>query len=340
MNRKNFLRSVAIGGASVLLPWNKLSFGKTLPADDIKPGEWLNVEHSFDDYNAVIKCKSIKENIKVVHISDSHISILKDGKSELPEYTSRMDAAFKNPKHYLTGAEGNKEKYFDMILEDAKKKGAELLILTGDIVNNPTAANVEYIKKKLDECGIDYIYTAGNHDWHFEGMEGHQKDLRDEWVNKRLKPLYNGNNTACYSKIVKGVNFIMIDNSTFQVNDEHVKFFREETKKGLPIVLGMHIPVYQPLALLLPSVGTMGDPRWGAAIDKNYITERREKWAESGNEKCTYELLIEILSCRTLLAVLAGHIHIARQDRISASAYQYVTKASFTAANRFIELKG
>jgi hypothetical protein len=339
MNRKFFLKSALVSGASLLFPLNRITFGKTALLEKSAPGDWLNVEHSFDDYNAVIKCKDIGENVKVIHISDSHLSILNNGISEMPEYTGRMDRAFKSPKHYLTGIEGTREKHFDSILEEAKKKNAELLILTGDIVNNPTKANVEYVKKKLDECGIEYIYTAGNHDWHFEGMPGKAQDQHDEWVSNRLKPLYNGNNPQFYSKIIKNVNFVCIDNSTYQVNEEQVNFFREQARKDIPIILCMHIPIYQPQASLLPSVVTMGDPRWGAKSDKNYQTEKREPWLESGNLRATCEFLIEILSCRNLLAVLAGHIHIARQDRISVSAYQYLSKASFSGAYRFIELK-
>jgi len=339
MNRKRFLQNVALGSASVLFPWNNILFGKPDPKNNLQIDDWLNVEHSCDDYNAVIRCKEIKENIKLVHISDSHISILPNGKSEFPEYTARMDAAFKNPRHYLTGIEGTREKHFEEILKEAKEKNAELLVLTGDIINNPTEASVDYIKTKLDETGIEYFYIAGNHDWHFEGMKGSSQNLRDEWVAKRLKPLYNGINPLCYSKIIKGINFVSIDNSTFQVNDEQVKFFREQMQKDLPIVLCMHIPIYQPIALKRDSVSTMGDPRWGAEHDKNYINEKRERWAESGNQKSTCEFLIDILSCRKLLAILSGHVHAALQDRINVSAYQYITKASFSGAYRFVELK-
>lgn len=156
-----------------------------------------------------------------------------------------MDSAYKNSKHYMTGKEGPPQKYFEEILEEAKKKNAELLLLTGDIINNPTFANVNYVKNKLDESGIEYIFTAGNHDWHFEGMDGKIKKLHSEWIQKRLTPFYKDNNPFCSSRIIKGVNFVSIDNSTYQVEKEQVDFFREQTAKSYPIVLCMHIPIYQ-----------------------------------------------------------------------------------------------
>jgi hypothetical protein len=167
VNRKNFLKSCGIFAAAAFIPFNKNEIiGKTF----LNPGEaaWLNVEHTFDKYNSIIKCPAIKEKIKIFHISDSHLSILENGKSECPEYTSRMDSAYKNSKHYLAG---------------------------------------------------------------------------------------------------------------------------------------------------------------------------KDHWPESGNQKTTYEFLIEILSCRNLLAIFAWHDHSAKQNRISASAYQYLAQSANTGAYRYIESK-
>lgn len=338
MKRKIFFRNIAVGTASILLPWEKLSLGHSFNTTPLNSDEWLSVDHNFDSYNTVIKCKSIKEKVSFIHISDSHLSILKNGKSEYPEFTSRMDVAYKDPKHYLTDIAGTKEQHFEGILEEARKKNVDLILLTGDIINNPTIDNVAYVKTRLDECGIEYIYTAGNHDWHFEGMPGNSHDLRDKWISERLSPLFNGENPLYTSKIFKDVNFVSIDNSTYQISAEQVEFFREQARKNYPIILCMHIPIYQPIALSRNSVSTIGDPRWGSEYDKNYITEKRERWPESGNLNSTYQFLIELLSCRKLLAVFAGHVHTAIQSRFSVSAYQYITKASLSGAYRFAEL--
>ena len=322
MKRKSFLNTLAVGTIGMLLPGKSYGSIHKLKGNGFAcDKEWLLTEHIYDDYSAEIKCDALKEELKLIHISDSHLSILKNGVSELPEFTGRMDSAYKTPKHYLSGKEGTKQEHFESILDDAKKKAADLIILTGDIINNPTITNVNYVKDKLDKSGIEYFYVSGNHDWHFEGMEGKMQYLHGEWVKKRLKPLFKNENPFYYSKIIKGVNFVFIDNSTYQVNDEQVKFFREQSEKKYPIVLCMHIPIYQPSDLKRKIVETMGNPRWGAENDAYYKDERRERWPESGNESTTYQFLIEILSCRNLLAILAGHDHSAKQTKINPSAY-------------------
>ena len=335
MKRKDFLNLISLGALGVLLPINAFgSFRKYLFEND----HWFDVKHTFDDYNAEIRSNSIKEEIRIVHISDSHLSILENGKSECPEYTTRMDRAYINPKNYLTGEPGTKQQHFENILDEAKLKNADLIILTGDIINNPTFANVNYVKEKLDSCGIEYHFISGNHDWHFEGMPGSLDELHAEWITKRLKPLSRGCNPFYNSKIIKGINFVFIDNSTYQVEIEQLSFFREQVSKGLPIILCMHIPVYQQSDLEREIVETMGDPRWGAEYDEYYKNEKRERWPESGNKGTTCQFLTEILECKNLLAILAGHDHSAKAAKINPSAYQYLTKASYSGAYRYVHL--
>ncbi len=63
----------------------------------------------------------------------------------------------------------------------------------------------------------------------------------------------------------------MIDNSTYQVNDEQVACYKQQIRKPEPVALFVHIPLY---------INSMrmccGHPEWGAATDKNFEIERRE----------------------------------------------------------------
>jgi len=339
MNRKTFINNLSIGAiGTVLMP--QLNYSASLNSNESNNEitNWLKSEQSGDDYNTFIKCDAIEKNTKIIHISDSHLTVFKNGKTEYPEFAERMNKAYVNPKHYLTGEVGTRRGHFEEILRKAKEKEVDLLLLTGDILNNPSIYGVDYLVEKLDNCGIEYLYISGNHDWHFEGMEGSGDSLRNNWIQKRLLPLYQGNNPLYYSKIINGINFVMIDNSTYQINKEQLKFFREQTKKKHPIVLAIHIPIYQPEDLK-KGVGTIGDPRWGYDYDeKSSLLERRERWSKDGNKKETLEFIIEVLECKKLLAVFTGHRHSAEVRKISPSANMYRTKGSFSAAHRFIEI--
>ena len=45
---------------------------------------------------------------------------------------------------------------------------------------------------------------------------------------------------------VKGVRFLAIDNSTYEINEKQLTFFNNQAKTGLPLVLMVHIPMYAP----------------------------------------------------------------------------------------------
>ena len=60
---------------------------------------------------------------------------------------------------------------------------------------------------KLKDTNIPYIYIAGNHDWHYEGIEGTLESLRDKWIEKRLLPLYQGNHPLMAAYDIKGIRF-------------------------------------------------------------------------------------------------------------------------------------
>ena len=120
---------------------------------------------------------------------------------------------------------------------------------------------------KIEAIGIPYIYIAGNHDWHYEGMTGELELLRDKWIKKRLMPLYQGNNPLMAAYDIKGIRFLAIDNSTYEINDKQLIFFSEQVASGLPLVLLIHIPMYAPGKKI--SFGC-GNPFWGASTDLNF----------------------------------------------------------------------
>lgn len=54
----------------------------------------------------------------------------------------------------------------------AKEQKVDRIVLTCDIINNPSKSSVDFVHKSIQNTGIPSIYIAGNHDWHYEGMKG------------------------------------------------------------------------------------------------------------------------------------------------------------------------
>lgn len=261
---------------------------------------------TVDQEKVGVYAPAIQEPIKVVHIADTHLFRDDERGTPYQAYSNRMAKAYNQTTHFQTQAPTHPEEAFGQALAFAKEAEADVITLVGDIFSFPSEAAIEWVQSKLKEVGIPYIYTAGNHDWHYEGMEGTLEFLRDTWIEKRLLPLYQGNPPLMAAYDVKGVRFLAIDNSTYQINEAQLAFFQEQVASGMPLVLLVHIPLYAPGKSI--SFGC-GNPNWGAATDRNFSLERRPKWPEEGHSKTTFQFHQAVFNAPNLLGIFAGHIH-------------------------------
>jgi predicted phosphodiesterase len=266
----------------------------------------FNVCATLDQNKVFFYSEVINESIKVVHIADTHL--FKDDARGIPyqEYSNRMAKAYNKTTHFQTRIKTNPEEAFEQALAFAKEVNADVITLIGDIFSFPSEAAIEWVQSKLKDTGIPYIYTAGNHDWHYEGMEGTLESLRDTWIEKRLLPFYQGNHPLMAAYDIKGIRFLAIDNSTYQINEEQLAFFIEQVASEVPLVLLVHIPMYAPGKDIYFGCG---NPNWGADTDHGFKLERRPKWPESGHTQTTLNFHKEVFNAPNLLGIFAGHTH-------------------------------
>lgn len=294
----------------------------------------MEVSHQFGDFHATIKATGITKGFTVMQITDAHISVIDSTESAFYEFSERMDRAYINPTHYLSEEQGTRTGHFLEILQKAKEARVDLIVLTGDIVNNPSASSINFVFNALEDSGIQYLYTSGNHDWHYEGMEGTADALREKWTNENLKPLYKGENPMYYALEMSGVNFVVIDNSTYQISQRQLDFFKAELQKNKPTVLLCHIPIYT--GDPGEKVNTCGDPKWGFDTDRNFETERRLRWSKRGNLPSTTKFVEQVKSAPNLIAVLCGHTHRAKVDTLQNNLLQYRARPAYSGAHRLI----
>ena len=253
--------------------------------------------YSFDQQAGLrLPGRGLAEPLRFWVIADSHLNL-----------RDERDARYAEGIKWIGGEWGGKitcREAFLKILDAAKKQKPDLLVLPGDIVSFPTLANVEFAKRELDACGIPWIYVAGNHDWHIRLEKGTPEELRRKWTVERLAPLYQGANPQFGSRVVKGVRFILIDNSLNNVTDEQTAFFLAEAAKGDPVCLCMHVPFWH--------------EGWGTDTCACPVWEKRErKWEEfifgaprgDRQDESTFAFRRAVEATSNLIGVFAGHMH-------------------------------
>lgn len=299
MNRRNFIGTTAISAISLNLGTSIFKVRKE------KTGSLRSI-FSQNNNRFSIYTRANIEPLRVFHITDTHLALDDERGEKYLQYSQRMAGAYKSNSHFVTQQKYTTQESFEMTLELAKEKNADFLALTGDIFSFPSLAAVEWATAKLKETQIPFAFVAGNHDWHYEGMDGSSLQLRETWINKHLSPIYQGKNPLFDSYNINGVRFVCIDNSTYEIMPEQLSYFKKQAKQKKPIVLLMHIPLYMPGR----SMGYgCANPDWGEKSDRNYEIERRNKWRKEGHTKVTYEFYDEVFRAPNLLAVLAGHTH-------------------------------
>lgn len=304
LGRRRFLGSSLLGLVSAGLPASLLGAESGPSARGF----------SQDAQKVRLRAPGVAAPLALTVVADTHL--FRDDARGQPyaSHSARMAKAYNRTRHHLTGEPTGPEEGFRAALAAAAAARSSHVVLAGDLLSFPSEAGVEWALEELRSCGLPWLYTAGNHDWHYEGMEGSLDALRETWIARRLSPLYRGHDPMMTAQEVGGVRLLLIDNSTYEVSAAQLAFFRRQVASGRPLILFLHIPLHVPGR---PVAFGCGHPEWGAASDRGYALERRPRWREGGHTAVTLDFRREVFAAPNLLGVFAGHTHRASLDIVA-----------------------
>lgn len=329
MKRRAFVQTAA--AASVA--------GFASPSAGARPAGKRKASHerafAIDNNKVTFFTDAVTRPVNVMIIADTHLFTDDERGQPYQEFSGRMAKAYNSTRHAITGKPTNPEQCLEAALAHAKTADMDLVALVGDIFSFPSEAAIEWVTERLAVMQTPWLYVAGNHDWHYEGMEGTLEELRAEWIERRLKPMYQGKHPLMTAYDLQGVRVLAIDNSNYEILPEQLDFFRAQVSLGQPLILLIHIPLSAPGR----SMGFgCGNPEWSAATDRNFKIERRPRWPESGHTQATLDFHREVFDADNLMGVFAGHIHRQSVDVINGIP-QFVTSANAVGAFMDIRLE-
>ena len=326
MNRRKLIHTITAGSIGLYMPTIVGAHHSSI--NSFENTDAGRGSFSIDGNNVKFFNKQVEKPFSMLMLADTHLFRDDERGKPFQQYSSRMAKAYNQTKHFHTGEATTPEKCFQQTLKIAKESNAELVALIGDIFSFPSEAAIEWVTNELSGLGLPFVYTAGNHDWHYEGMEGSSQFLRSTWIKNRLQPMYQGENPMMSVREVHGIRMVTIDNSNYEILPEQHEFIQHEIKKGKPIILMLHIPLYAPER---PLGFGCGHPDWGEKADKNFELERRMPWSSSGHTSTTMAFHKAVFSAPNMVGILAGHIHQQSLDVINGIP-QIVTNANATGA--------
>lgn len=292
----------------------------------------MEIKHFDQDssiFEAMIGVSGIDRTIRILQISDSHLCELNDDDRHLLQSVIDPDKYVDNARHR------HAIRFFTKVMEKMESMNVDAVVLTGDILTFPSAANLAVLKEQLAKLSVPWLYTLGNHDWHFIMLEEWNDDVR-----KRAYPKFHaltGGNPAFGKLELGGVLLVCIDNSNYQITEEQLAFFQSCLQSGRPCVLFVHIPLY------IPSLAGDVLHRWGAPIMMHadgWTPEQRKLWKTRKEERATqefYELIVRGNS-ESLIGIFCGHVHFHHKDAYRPGRYQYVAHPGYEGGYRLISL--
>ena len=263
--------------------------------------------------NLQVPVRGLHAPVTIYHITDSHLCLWDDrDHPALQEFARTRDHMFSN------GHPGMLEACFREMLRIAQD--GDGVILTGDIIDFPGAANVDAFADCLKENHLPLLYTYGNHD-----PSSHMFSAEDEPARlanlARLKELLPTD--PVYDHLdVGGIRFVGLDNADRQFSPEQFQKLQADLASGLPVILCMHIPLYAP-TLYEPtwnfwrSAGLMGLPEDripGGAADPRKLAP----------DETTRAALALLRNSPNFAGVLAGDVHFSHNSEVCPGVGQYV----------------
>ena len=309
MNRREFLK-VFVGGGALVATSQLPSFGEDDPTVFARRGKWERLMIGY----ASIKAGATKP-FSILHISDTHLTAAYGNEPTNKQRLAR--------RRTVTFGGRQEEALRDSIAW--AKEHADYVLHTGDLIDFQSEANYDLARAGY---GLD-MFALGNHELSPEmWLDAEKCTCDDAWRAKHMPAVAKGfrrDDLSFAAAVVNGVNFITLDDVFGTVSAAQVGMFHAEAKKGLPIVLCMHVPFFTDTIALAHDVFWRNDRKYSSETKvslKGDMKRQRE-------DPVTRDFIAYLKGEPLLKGILAGHLHIDVQDRFSPTAMEYVVGGNF-----------
>lgn len=261
-----------------------------------------------------IPVKGLKKDFKILHFTDLHACALDETEKSAMEpvrrdYIPPRQGLFGGGRPYPS------EAALPALIRYGEEISADLILMTGDIIDFPSEANLTLLKTCVDSCRVPVLFITGNHDWSYAD------DYHTESAVATYLPRVDAISNCVDHAVVyetDGVLVCAVDSGLHRIREETLAVYltaaRRAKAEGKALILALHVPIHAE-TLVEDTVRvwrqelTIGEGAFGAD-DPTTMAFYNTVTTES-------DLAPD--------AVIAGHLHFDHEDIFPNGIHQYIT---------------
>lgn len=261
-----------------------------------------------------VPVKGLDREYKILHITDLHAcAVSEEEASAMPAY--RLDYIRQRQGLFAGGRPYPADAALPVLFDYAAEIGADLILMTGDILDFPSDTNLAILRACMEKSSIPCLYITGNHDWSFAD-DYHTKNAEILHLT-RVGELSGGDpHFACIE--LGGLTVCAVDSGLDRIHattlDAYTALSRKNRAAGKPLILALHVPIH---VETLVWDSTMV---WGRelAIGEGALGE----WDA---HTVSFYRAVAVEGDMAPDAVIAGHVHFDHEDVLPNGVSQYIT---------------
>ena len=236
------------------------------------------------------------KTVRILHASDTHLPLADDR-----DEPRKVELGISRTRAFPKASQWLQE------MSRASREMGLPILHTGDIIDFVSVANLEAVKSFTEEN--DLFMAAGNHEFALYLGEALEDAAYRNQSLARVQACFT-NDIRMDSRIIDGLNFVALDNGYYKFDAEQLAFLKEQAALGLPIILMIHTPLYEP-AFYKDAMERFSDSAYLVGVPD----ELRANYASDGlrdyqaADAITRETIDYIAGEPLVKVILTGHMH-------------------------------
>ena len=286
-----------------------------------------DTEDRFREERMQITVPGMEDSCVLLWVSDMHICSYPDD----PDVTEENARSAQERYELLRDDSGTTSlENWGYLSAFVDSSGADYAVFGADMIDYASQANLDALQKGLEKIRIPWMYIRADHDYGRWYTDMGIKKMRR--LHRKIAP-----QNKIWVQRFEAFTLVGLDNTTTAVTEETLQQFIEVYEEGKPIILCTHVPIDQ-----RGGAGVSGQPENDPEKSTTLADASRAGWGgrvlcwgegdEYDTSVCgTMARLTELIQApdSPVIAVLAGHLHLSWEGRLSDTCVEHVFSAAY-----------